>query len=169
MTSFCVNLILKRIDLNYNTNYYDNKPIIEEWYKDLIKYDYEDVNNSLDRYMKYDNSIYPPKRSVILRGLKTREQKDRENNLKTICPFCYRTVHMKEFNHHYGRCLDLEFIEKNVKKYLGKDIDYDKYYEMSDEELEKQIIKISKIVYDKTTNDAMKNYIKKYLEGKKIL
>lgn len=169
MTSFCVNLILKRIDLNYNTNYYDNKPIIEEWYKDLIKYDYEDVDKALDRYMKFDNSIYPPKRNAILRGLKTKEQKFRESNLRTICPLCFRNVQINDFNNHYGRCLDLEFIEKNVKKYLDKSIDYDKYYNMSDDDLEKQVIKISKIIYEKTTNEAMKNYIKKYLEGKKIL
>lgn len=169
MTSTAVNLILKRIDLNYGTNYYDNTQIIEEWYRDLRKYDYPDVDKALDRYMKNDTGFYPPKRNVILRGVKTSEQKYKESNLKTFCPICFKAVGMLEYERHYHRCMDIEYIATNVKKYLNKEIDYKKYCSMSEEELNKKFDQIASIVYNKTENQTEKLFLKKYLKERNLL
>lgn len=153
--------IFKKIDLHYNTRYSENKEMMAEWFRYLKKYDSKEVFDSLEYYLKY-YPTNPPKMYNLINGLMSLEQKQQLKNLHTICPYCKKTVSMEDYDKHYGRCLDINFIERNVKKYCNQQIVRDDYYKMSDKDLKLRFDKIAKIVIEKTPNELEKKYLKKY-------
>lgn len=160
---------LKRIDINYQTSLSEDKDIVKEWFIDLKKYQGTDVNESLNNYMKSNYSNVIPKRWAILSSIKTIEEKDRLKTLNTICPFCKNKINMYEYEKHYGRCLDIDFLIRNSEKYLNKKLDKENINKLSKIDLEDKVIKMQKIVYDKTTNKSEKSMIEKYLKNIGIL
>ena len=159
--------LFKKIDTHYNTKYSENEEMIIEWSKYLKKYISKEVFDSFEYYLKY-YPTNPPRMYNLISGLKTYEQKIHEENIKTICPFCRDSVTMSEYNHHYGRCLSIDYIERNVKKHLNQQIIRDDYYKMSDEDLNKRYEKIMNIVCENSNNPMEKLCQKKYYETKKM-
>ena len=154
---------LKRIDINYQTNWSDNKDIILEWYKDLKNYDLEDVNKSLNYYMKSNYASIPPKRWAILNQIKTTEQKERQNNLITKCQLCGKSMNMNLYDNHYSKCLDIEFLVKSAKKWLDKDITKEELESLSKIDIEDKVLKMQKYIYKNTDNQFEKQHLEIYL------
>lgn len=166
MTVNNVKELLHRIDINYQTNFSRERETLDEWYKDLKNYDYFDVDKALDNHMKY--SPYrniAPKKWVLLQELRTIKQKESIKNIEEVCPFCLRNIKEEKFEKHYSRCLSIDFIDRNVKKYLNKKINYEKYFNMSEKELNDYFNKIAKIVYEKTKNPTEKFCLERYLKN----
>jgi hypothetical protein len=160
--------ILKTIDLTYNVSYSIDEEYIKDWYKDLKNYDFNDVCNSLENHLKSNYSNIPPKKWSLLNSLKTIENKEKLKYIKTTCRFCKKNISMEEFEKHYSRCQDIDFIEKNVKEYLNQQIIREDYYIMSDEDLKRRFDKIAKIVMEKNNGTKLSNCLKKYFEGDKV-
>ena len=154
--------LVKKIDIHYNTENHKNSNYIKEWYSVLKKYDKEDVYKSFEHHLKSDFSNITPKLYYLVKDLKTPEQKVELENLHTICPYCKERVSMNEFDKHYSRCLDIDFIEKNVKKYCDQQIIRDDYYNMSDSDLKLRFDKIARIAIEKSENELERKYLKKY-------
>ena len=102
----------------------------------------------------------------MTKGLKTPEEKERMSNLLEYCPLCKAKVKLENFDEHYENCMDIDYIRKNVKKYLDQEIILSDYYSMSREDIKKRVDKIMKIVYQKTDNQFEKNCLKKYFKTK---
>ena len=66
MTIEEVKKFLKRIDMNYQTNLSEDKDIVREWHTDLKNYSNEDLDKSLNEYMKSNYASIPPKRWALL-------------------------------------------------------------------------------------------------------
>jgi hypothetical protein len=162
MTNSEIMELFKKIDVHYNTKYSENKEMVVEWTKYLKKYSAKEVFNSFEYYLKY-YPTNPPRMYNLINDLKTLEQKVQEENIKTICPYCRESVTMSEYNHHYGRCLDIEYIEKNVKKYLNQQIIRDDYYKMSDEDLKLRLDKVARMIIKESPDSLEAKYLKKYL------
>lgn len=161
-----IKILLERIDVHYNTNYSTNKSLIIEWKKQLVNYEAKDVFKKLDEHLKSDYSNNPPKLYYLIKDLKTPEEKYKLNNLHTLCTYCKKVVNMEDYEQHHKKCLTIEYIEKNVKKYLNQQIVRQDYFDMSYEEIMKRYEKIAKIVQEKSTNEIEKNSIKMYFKTK---
>lgn len=160
-----VKVLIERIDIHYNTELSKKDGLLKEWDKYLKKYDKKDVFRKLDEYIK-DYIDYPPKLYNLIRDLKTTEEKHKLKNLYTMCNYCGEKVNMEEFEHHHSKCLMIEYIEKNVKKYLDKQIVRSDYLEMKKDELIKRYEKIVQVVHKNTNNPFEKRAIEKYFETK---
>jgi hypothetical protein len=155
---------LKRIDMNYQTNWSEDKEIILEWYRDLKDYSIADVNKSFNNYMKSTYSNIPPKRWAILNNIKTIEEKDRLQHIHTFCQLCRKKVDMYEYDKHYGRCLDIDYLIRNGKKFLNKNWEKEQFYKLSDIDLQDKVLKMQKLVYENTTNKKEKAMLEEYLK-----
>ena len=169
MTIEEVKKFLKRIDMNYQTNLSEDKDIVREWHTDLKNYSNEDLDKSLNEYMKSNYASIPPKRWALLNDLKTIEQKEALKDIYETCIFCGKKVPSLEYKKHHGRCLDIAYLIKNGKKFLNKDWNKEQFYKMNDAELEDKVIKMQLIVYDKTTNLQEKAMLEIYLKRIKAI
>lgn len=159
--------ILKKIDLTYHTNFLKNSSYVSEWHKELKNYEFQDVYNKLEEHMRSNFSNDIPKLYFLTKGLKTPEEKEKLSNTTEICPFCKNKVNLSEFKEHYENCMDIDYIRRNVKKFLNQDINLLEYYSMSREEVLKRVDRIMSIVYKRTNNEFEKKCILKYFQTKK--
>lgn len=157
--------LLKKIDIHYNTKYLENKDLIKEWEKYLKKYNKKDIFNKLENYLKSEFNNNAPKLYYLINGVNTIEQKHQLSNLHTMCNYCNKIVSMEEYEKHHSKCLDIEFIERNVKKYLNQQIVRDDYLKMNDNDLKLRFNKIAKIVIEKSNNQQEVKFLKKYLKN----
>lgn len=157
---------LEKIDIHYGTDYAKNKNLVIEWKKQLKKYASKDVFRKLEEHLRGDFSNIPPKLYFLIKDLKTPEEQIELDALSEQCKFCGEFVKLMEFDKHYERCMDIDFIERNVKKYLNTQIIRSDYYEMSDEDIKKRFEKIAKVVMEKSENKYEINAIKMYFKTK---
>ena len=83
-----------------------NSLSMNEWYKELAKYDEYDVLNSLENYVNRGSDFYP-KLNQLTYHLKTIEEKKQNDlsNMLVDCPLCKKTINYMNFNKHYNKCL----------------------------------------------------------------
>ena len=158
--------LLEKIDIHYSTDYAKNKNLVIEWKKQLKKYASKDVFRKLEEHLRSDYSNIPPKLYFLLKDLKTPEEQIKLDLLSEQCKFCNQFVKLSNFDEHYEKCMDIDFIERNVKKYLNQQIIRSDYYEMSNEDVKKRFEKIAKIVIEKSNNEMEVNALKKYFKTK---
>ena len=157
--------ILKIIDINYYTGYSSDKEVIEEWFRKLKDYDFKEVKDRLDNYMeKSIDRRYAPKKAFLYVGLNTIQKKEYLKNKLTLCNYCNKKINIED-KKHLNRCRDIDYICKNVKKYLNKNISKEKISKLSDEEITDKFNKIAKIVYEKTDNSMEKFALSNYFGG----
>lgn len=159
-----VKSILKTIDLAYSTNYADTKEMIEYYYKYLKNYNSDDVNLRLSEYIKSSES-FSPKVYHLTHGLLTENCKEKLKGIKQQCHICKRYIKIEEFEEHYLKCSKISFIKIHAKDILNQEIDVKKYYQMSEDELDKKHMQMSKIVLEKSDDEKLKNCIKHYMKG----
>lgn len=148
--------LIERIDMHYDTNHSKDDDYVKEWYKELKKYDSEDVNRRLEEHLKGEYGNIPPKLYFLIKNLKTPEQKIKMGSIYTNCTLCGCKLNILDFDEHYDRCSKVQFIKDNVKKYLDQEINKDEYYQMSEEDITKRWNKIANIVIQKTDNEMLK-------------
>ncbi|MEE3344417.1 MAG: hypothetical protein VZS44_10025, partial [Bacilli bacterium] len=75
--------LIERIDMHYDTNHSKDDDYVKEWYKELKKYDSEDVNRRLEEHLKGEYGNIPPKLYFLIKNLKTPEQKIKMGSIYT--------------------------------------------------------------------------------------
>lgn len=158
-----VKSILKTIDLAYGTSYEDTKEMIEHFYKYLKDFNSDDVNLRLSEYIN-SSEPFPPKVYHLTHGLLTTKGKEELKGIKQQCHICKRYIKLEGFEEHYSKCSKISFIKIHAKSLLNQEIDIKKYYQMSEDELDKKHMQMSKIVLEKSDNEMLKNCIKHYVE-----
>lgn len=162
-----VKMVLKRIQVNY-PNFVLDGYVQSEWYRELKDYCLEDVMQKLEQHFRseqYGNSI--PKVYFLTKYLKKANEKkeiDKEKIL-TICPLCGETISLAEFDKHHDRCCSIDYLNRKSIKLYNKEINKEKYKNMSEEEFYNIYDKFIKIVYESAENIKEKNAIKKYIYG----
>lgn len=154
--------LIKLIDRTYNTDYAGDGDIVKDWFKVLKNYDFDDITNSLEYYMK-NYTTYPPKVYELTKGYKTINDKKLLDGAYTRCLFCGKTIPIGD--KHEDKCRSIEFIRNAVKRFKDQDIDKEKYYKMSDDEFNKYYISAVKLVVNNSTNELEVNMWKRYLEN----
>ncbi len=102
-----------------------------EWFRILEPYDYEDVDNKLEEYLRNtDNFGRFPDAYYLIKYLVKSKDKLKENDFYTICSLCGKKIKNSQFNNHFNRCSSIEYIYEQYEKCLGKKIDESKRREM---------------------------------------
>jgi hypothetical protein len=154
--------LIKLIDRVYKTDYAGSRDIVNDWTKVLKQYEFKDMTESLDYYMK-NYSTYPPKVYDLIRGYKTIESKKLLETALTRCMFCGKVIKLGDTTHE-DRCRSIEFIKSAVRRFKNQDIDKNRYLEMSNEEFKKYHTSAVKLVIENSTNEREVNLCKRYLE-----
>lgn len=142
--------LIKMIDRVYKTDYAGDGDIVKDWYKVLKNYEFSDITNSLDYYMK-NYTEYPPKVYDLIKGYKTIESKKILETAKTRCMFCGEVINLNNTEHE-DKCRSIEFIKSAVKRFKNEEIDVDRYKRMDKQEFQKYYLASIKLVLNNSTN-----------------
>lgn len=153
--------LFKKIKIHYNTFVYDTDKV-KEWHRFLKDYDSDDVNNNLDNYITtgYEN---PPLVYSLIKGI-AKIEAPQEKEWVTRCDICGTEIRiygddMSDFDKHYRKCQKIDFINRMSNKYRGINVALAKYYEMSNEELDKAYRKIMDFyVQHREETDLLKQF-----------
>lgn len=127
--------ILSKIKTNY-TDFSVNEETINNWHEVLKDYSYFDIEDKLKEYLRTDNDK-PPRLNHLTNGIKTLIEKyDESNNYIVWCNLCKRQMTFKNYNEHYGRCLQVETLWKKSIQ-LGKEIPRDEISQFGQDILDK--------------------------------
>lgn len=156
---------MERIKQHYQEFTIDN-PRIEEWHRELRKYAYDDVDKKLDEHLKseqFGNQI--PKLFFLTKYLTPEKDKikNKGESLLVRCTICGKIVKYTNFQNHIDRCNSVDYLNIQSKRLFDKEIDKDKYRNMSDEDFDKVynrvLEKILEISKDKDEIDRISNYM----------
>ncbi len=165
MTIKEVNQFMERIKNIYQHFYIDDYKI-EEWYKKLKDYNYEEVNQKLEEHMsseKYGMEL--PQINFITRYLVKEKDKGKykSSTVKVFCNICNKKIWLDEFNKHFSRCSSVEYLNNQSKKMFNKEIDKEKYRNMPEQDFNKiynnVLIKVLETSKDKEEIDRINNYM----------
>ncbi len=119
----------------YRQNFTITDLVYQEWFKVLGPYEYYDVSEKLDKYLKdLDNEGKIPNPYYLIKYLKTNREKQNAGIVKIECPLCGCCMDVEDLEgKHYDRCLSTRYIITMRKKYFDKETDVEILSELSDE------------------------------------
>ena len=122
MTKSETKKLLNKIKGYYNSQFFIDEYVIDAWDDTMKEYTLEDAEEHITKYLKEFPDI-PPKPHTFIKGLLTREQKIQLANEKYFveCNLCHKWMGMNQYDEHYGKCLDIEYLI-NVAKEKGQSI-----------------------------------------------
>ena len=104
----------------YNSQFFIDEFVTQAWIDTMQPYDLDDALEHIQVYLKeYPDT--PPKPHTFKRGLKTHEEKMllKNSDFTVECNLCHRWMSLDEYDSHYGKCLDIEYLE-NIAKQKGE-------------------------------------------------
>ena len=106
----------------YNSQFFVDEFVIDAWYEQLKQYDLQDAIEHIQVYIKQYPDI-APKPHTFIKGLLTPEEKAKYRNSEytVACQLCNRWMPIEEYDTHYGKCLDIEYLV-NIARQKGQDI-----------------------------------------------
>lgn len=128
MTKAEVSSFVKKIKAYYNYFNIEDEEIFNEWVNKLRPYETEDVEKKLEEHLVGEKADEVPKLHFITRYLKTKEEKERYKGEYLVrCNLCGREMYYSEYERHYGKCLDIEYLVSIAKQkgeyYTREDIE----------------------------------------------
>ena len=120
MTKGEVSKLLNTIKGYYNSQFFIDEFVTKAWIEELKDYEYEDCEKHLKTYLK-ENPDFAPKPHTFKKDLYTHEEKEKMKNSKSTveCNLCHRWMPLNEYDAHYGRCLDIQYL-LDVAKQKGE-------------------------------------------------
>ena len=112
-----VNKLVNKIKGYYNSQFFIDDYVLDAWLEQLGPYDLEDAEEHIKDYVKEYPDIAPKPQNFI-KGLLTHEQKvARENSSFLVsCNLCGKWMSLQEYDDHYGRCLDIQYLLSVAKQ-----------------------------------------------------
>ena len=117
MTKNEITKLLNTIKGYYNSQFFIDEYVVSAWNDCLKDYDINDAIEHIQDYIKeYPDT--PPRPHTFRSGLLTIEEKERRKNAKyTVeCNLCHRFMPYEEYESHYGRCLDIQYLVSKAKE-----------------------------------------------------
>lgn len=137
---------------------------IDEWHKELKKFDAEDVNAKFDEHLK--NEFYGeqiPKLHFLTRRLIPSADKGKIKHYTVVCQICGQAVFDTKYEKHYSRCSSASTIVRDLKQYFNLDVDKKKLMEMNDVAFEKAYQRYLNKMYDPSVPEFRRRIIAKIL------
>ena len=157
---------MKRIKSHYQEFIVDDFKV-DEWYKELKDYDFEDVNKKLESHLRseqYGDSI--PKLFFLTKWLEKSKDKGKRLCCEVGCPICKQWFDVDELHSHYERCSSVNYLNKKSLEYKGEELDKELYLNMSYEDFNKKYDEICEYIRKHTKDEDEKKYITNYLNSK---
>ena len=166
MTIQETNKLMERIKQHYQEFIIDDYKI-EEWFKELSKYDSEDVNKKLDQHLRSEQyGQHIPKLFFLTKNLITTEEKEKHSEHIVFCQICRRRMRFEEYGTHIERCLSVDYLEKQFKKYNLQNFNKEALLKMTQVEFDRLYDKVLKYVQDKTKDETEKKRIEVIFKSK---
>ena len=111
--------ILGRIKIHYPA-FSKDKAVQQEWIKELVLYDVDDVNRKLESHMRneeYGDKL--PKLFFLTNHLVPSLEKNRIRHYTVLCPKCGQAIPDVELDRHTPRCIEAHSIIRDMKKYYN--------------------------------------------------
>lgn len=142
------------------------KDLINEWERIMGPYDYEDIRNNLEKFLRdEDNYGKEPDCYQLIRGLLTIKDKEENSKGKAYCMFCNRLLPLTELHEHEDRCRSIKYIEKLYRKYFNRQlVDKPELYRMRNTDFDKAYIKVLEKVLPMITETTEKKGITNVIE-----
>lgn len=120
MKSKEVRELLDNVKYHYQT-FVMNDKIFETWYEVCKDYDFEEVMEKLVDHITGEDYKEIPKVYQLVKHLNTTEEKTikAKAEIQVCCNLCKKWMDVKEYERHYGRCLDIEYLIGQSEK-VGK-------------------------------------------------
>ena len=114
--------LLNKIKGYYNSQFFIDEYVLDAWNETLKPYELEDAIEHIQEYIKECPDI-APKPHTFIKGLLTSEEKRKykHSDYTVACQLCGRWMPIEEYDSHYDKCLDIEYLIK-VAKERGQDI-----------------------------------------------
>lgn len=130
--------LFERIKRHYNVFTYDDTKVTE-WYRFLKDYTPESIYDSFDKYLLQEHDQPPLITAIIRNAQKTSEPQKEPVYIQ--CDLCGKLILVGEdwevFERHHRKCSKIDFINTMSLRTRKEPINKQKYYDMTDEELEK--------------------------------
>ena len=141
---------LKKIKANYQSFSMEDY-VINEWYDRLKPYDIDDVYLKLDQHLKGERCSEIPKIHYITKFLKEPSEKSKSlDNCFVDCNLCHRTMTLKQYDDHYGKCLSIRYLMRKIGNVSYEELE--DLYDKDKETYDKVYLK-----YSGGTNEKPKN------------
>lgn len=139
-----------------------------EWYKVLKSYDYEDISDSLDNWLKQESHDgFIPNVYELTRNCYTIEEKNRPTDFKCSCNYCGKFITFRDFDKHEKRCRSINYVFRTNKKYFNREIDKEELQKLNEEEFDDIYYKYLELLEKKVPIFSQEHeFIKKVLETK---
>lgn len=128
--------LFRRIKAHYQEFSIDDFKL-DEWYKELKLYDYEDVTSRFELHLNSEEyGPLQPKLWYLKKGLKTIDEKKESKVFKNpvICQICNRPVDLRNYDIHYSKCSAIDYMIRETKRIFKKDITREQLEKMTDDE-----------------------------------
>ena len=101
----------------YNSQFFVDEYVIKVWVETLEPYDLEDAKEHIKQYIKEYPDV-PPKPHTFIKGLLTKKEKEIRQKADYIvnCNLCGKEMSLAEYDSHYGRCLDIQYLASIAKQ-----------------------------------------------------
>ena len=101
----------------YNSEFFIDDYVLQAWFDTLEPYDYEDAEEHIKEYLK-ENPDIAPKPHTFIKGMLTKEQKQARKNSDYLvnCNLCGKLMSLQEYDDHYSRCLDIQYLVSVAKQ-----------------------------------------------------
>lgn len=112
--------LLNKIKGYYNSQFFVDDYVIDAWVESLKPYEYIDAEEHLKQYLK-DYPEIPPRPHTFKNGLYTPEEKEsmKNTNYTIQCNLCGRWMNLQDYDAHYEKCLDIQYL-LDVAKQKGE-------------------------------------------------
>ena len=106
-----VNKLLNKIKGYYNSQFFIDDNVLNAWDEQLQDYSLEDCEEHLKEYLK-EYPEHPPKPHTFIKGMLTIQEKEKRKHAEYIvqCNLCQRWMTIEDYDNHYGKCLDIEYL-----------------------------------------------------------
>lgn len=157
--------LFRRIKSHYQEFTVDDFKV-EEWYKELRDYDYDDVTKRFELHLNSeDYGQVIPKLWFLKKGLITIGEKKESKVFKSqvICQICGEPIPLRGYDIHYSKCSAIDYMQRQIKNIYDKDTPRELLERMTDEEFNIKYNTLLSIVQNKTNDPFQKRLIEEIL------
>ena len=147
MTKEETKALFKKIKAHYPNFDINDLQKFKEWNENLQEYSYDSVNNQLKHHLNRDTRGFAPSVTQLTRYAKKTATDPLKWEIR--CGICGQQMLLKDYEGHHERETSVLYMEKQAKMYFDKEIDRDKYMQMSKNEFETRYIKLLNSIKDK--------------------
>ena len=145
---------------SYYQEFVVDKFKIEEWHNFLSKYSFEDVNRKLDEHLNSETyGNYIPKINFLTKFLKTEEEKENEQEVFVMCPFCKKSLSLNDYSKHVARHNSVNYV-KSREHFLRKKHDDQKLLNANEFDFEVFYNCFLEELYEKIEDEDEKHRLK---------